>query len=168
MTSAALRTSLASLRHKTRAKRSQKGIHAIEIVLASLLMIAMSGLATDTCVSVFAFLSLDSACRDACRAAAQQVDSAHAQTAAQRQLNAHFVIGNWISQPTLSSLVYNDYAGNPPANKSPFVSTTCTLSVTPPVQVSVFGINFADFLANGSLQFSRTYVFPIVRTKFYQ
>jgi hypothetical protein len=139
----------------------------MEIVFTAFLMITMAATAVNASVFIFGFMCLDSACRDACRAAAQQTDSSHAQLAAKKQLNAHATNGVWVTQPALSNLTYTDYGGSPPVNKSPFVTTTCTLSVTPLLQTGFLGVSLANFLNNGVLQLTRTYTFPIVKTKFY-
>ncbi len=141
----------------------------IEISVAFLVMIILTGLGLDlTLITLGMFLN-DQACRDAARAAAQQNNSASALTAAQTQLKVHATDGIFISQPILVSqtspnFVYNDYAGSPPANQSSYVTVTTSVNIKIPAPI-LFGS--AVYVAAGNIQFIRRYTYPIIRMKFY-
>jgi hypothetical protein len=141
----------------------------IDLIFGALLMIVLSALAMDITVGMMGAINNDSACRDACRAAAQTSNQAAALVAAQIQLGVHANDGLMISQPTLTAssspdFVYNDYAGSPPANTSPYVVVTTAVTVKLPVPLVFFGKNFAT---NNVLRFTRRYQFPIIKEHFY-
>lgn len=108
----------------------------------------------------------DRACRDAARAAAQASNAAQALQLAQSAILAHQTDGYFISASTVStpSFVYQDFAGNAPANTSPYVTVTTTNQVRIPAPVLLMGANLGP---NGTLTFSNTYTFPIVKMTLY-
>lgn len=111
----------------------------------------------------------DSVCRDAARAAGGQSNNAQALSAALGQLKIHRTDGILLSQPTLVSnsapdFVYNDFGGNPPINRSPYVIVTTVVTVKIPAALFFYGGNFVQA---GNLQCRRRYTFPIIKEKFY-
>src|SRR5271169_3260799 len=109
--------------------RMRRGVSSLEITISAFLMVVLSAIGIDVSLIMLGMSLNDSACRDAARAAAQQTSSARAIQAAQSQLQIHATDGYWISQPMLKStsspdFVYNDFAGNPPANTSAYVTVT--------------------------------------------
>ncbi|MGH9551476.1 MAG: hypothetical protein ACRD3W_18970 [Terriglobales bacterium] len=154
---------------KRSARQRKRGVGCLEVAVASFLMVVLSALGVDVTLMVMACSINDVACRDAARAAAQRNTSAQALKAAQAELSVHSTDGKFISQPTLSStsspdFVYNDYSGNPPANRSSYVTVTTAITVKVPAPIFFFGI---PFLKSGSLQFRRRYTFPIIKQNFY-
>jgi len=134
-------------------------------VVASLICVAGAFCANLATVSIAAS-AIDLSCRDAARAAAQASDSASSLKLAQTAVKAHQTDGYFISQPTVSanSFVYQDFAGNPPANTSPYVSVTTTSNVRLPAPVMFWGVASGT---DGTTVFTRTYTFPIVKTQLY-
>jgi Flp pilus assembly protein TadG len=143
--------------------RKESGFGHIEIAITACLMIALAAYGLDLTLIMFGMSLNDSACRDAARAAAQQSTVTQATQAAQSQMQIHYVGTNWISQPVISSTVYNDYSGNPPANTSPYVAITTTTTIKCPVPIIFLG----NKSQGSTIQFSRTYTFPIVKEHFY-
>jgi hypothetical protein len=142
---------------------------SLDVVVGAMLFIVFVAFALDITVAMMGAINNDSACRDACRAAAQTSSSAAALTAARTQLGVHANDGNLISQPTLTAstspdFVYNDYAGSPPANTSPYVVVTTAVTVKLPVPIVFFG---KTIMTNNSLRFTRRYQFPIIKEHFY-
>ncbi len=107
----------------------------------------------------------DRACRDAARAAAQASTSTSAQQQAAAALKSYTSNNSFVGSPALSSsdFVYEDYAGNPPADTSPFVSVTTTLTAKIPAP-AFWGMQFGQ---SGNINMKQTYSFPIVKTQLY-
>ncbi|HEY9778248.1 MAG TPA: hypothetical protein V6C81_31085 [Planktothrix sp.] len=148
--------------------RSKRGIGCLELGLSSFLMVVCSALGLNMTLMVMGMSLNDSACRDAARAAAQQSTSALALKSAQAQLLVHATDGSFISQPSLSStaspdFVYNDYSGNPPTNASPYVTVSTIVAIRLPFPM----LFFSQRVATNSLNFKRTYTFPIIKETFY-
>lgn len=147
------------------------------------MVIAMMAVALDATIFIMAYSRLDQTTRDACRAAAGQpktsVDADYPSTvcsgatkAATTQLSQHKTDGVFIKQPTLKSLVYQDWGGYTPgpptANQSPYVQCTCQEQVLLPIPINFFGFTANGFMQSGNvLTFTRQYTFPIVKTKGY-
>jgi Flp pilus assembly protein TadG len=144
--------------------RSRYGGSIIEIGISAFLLAPLAAIGVDLTLMMLGITLTDTACRDAARAAAQQSTPAKASQAAQSQLQLHGTDGYWISQPVLTAVVYNDFAGSPPVNVSPYVTVTITTTVRCPAPIFFFG---ADFVKGGVLQFSRSYTFPIIKETFY-
>ncbi|HEY9869270.1 MAG TPA: hypothetical protein V6D08_08900 [Candidatus Obscuribacterales bacterium] len=104
----------------------------------------------------------DRACRDAARAAAQASNSSDALRLARRAAASYKVDGYFLTQPEVSAteFVYEDFAGNPPPNTSPYVSVTTKSAVRMPTPVFFYGAQFKG----GTMDLERTYTFPIVKT----
>jgi hypothetical protein len=108
----------------------------------------------------------DKACRDAARSAAQASNYTAALKAARAALQGHVTDGYFVSAPAMADtdLVYEDFAGNPPTDTSPYVSVTTTTVVRIPAPFMMYG---ATFGAGGTQTFRRTYTFPSVKTTLY-
>ncbi len=150
-------------------RKRKQGSAVIEIVITLSLMIVLAALGADLSLITYAMFLNDQACRDATRAAAQQSSSATALQAAQVQIKVHATDGFFVSQPQLVSqsspnFVYNDYAGNVPANQSPYVTVTTSVNIKLPAPIFFWGNNF---MPNGSMKFVRQYTYPIIKEKFY-
>lgn len=152
----------------THFQRKINGSAFIEIAISVGLVVILSALGADVSLVTYGMFLNDKACRDACRAAAQQTNSASALSAAQVQLKVHSTDGNFVSQPTLVStsspnFVYNDYGGSPPTNTSPYVTVTTSVTITLPAPIFFW----QTFVMSDQFQFTRRYTYPIVKEKFY-
>lgn len=147
-------------------RKRAKGMAIIELSMIACLLVVLAIVCANVGVVSLASSVIDSACRDAARAAAQASDSAHALALAQAAIRAHRTDGYFISQPTIdtTSFVYQDYGGNPPSDTSPYVEVTTSSTVRVPCPIMFWG---AKFEPNGSILFVRTYNFPIVKTTLY-
>lgn len=102
----------------------------------------------------------DRACRDAARAAAQGQTITEASKLADTILVSHKPSVSYIDGPRLKgSLVYEDYAGSPPAMVSPYVKLSTETKVVLPIDI------FKFVLPGNTLIWRQTYTFPIVRAK---
>lgn len=145
---------------RARKTRSQKGTAFIDLALASGLMIAMAIFSLNICIMIMTYGVNDRACRDAARAAAQGTSATEAEKLARTILRAYQRSNsNFLAQPTIQRIVYNDFGGNPPAGISPVVSVTTVASAKLPAPLEFFGKQI------GSDRFSMTksYTFPVVR-----
>jgi hypothetical protein len=108
----------------------------------------------------------DRACRDAARAAAEADNPLTALKLAQTAVVPHRGDGTYVGIPTVdsSAFTYQDFSGNPPANTSPYVSVTTHCNVHIPAPIFFLGSGFGS---SGSMTFTKTYVFPIVKTQLY-
>ncbi len=146
--------------------RSNRGHLIIELSMITFLIVVVSVLCANIGIVSLATSLNDAACRDAARAAAQASNATAALKLAQAAIKAHSTDGYYVTIPTVdtSSFEYQDYAGNPPANTSPYVKVTTTSQVRIPAPILFFG---AQFSKSGKLTFTRTYNFPIVKTQLY-
>lgn len=106
------------------------------------------------------------ACRDAARAAAQADNYLSSLQLAQAAVAGHKADGYFVTAPSVdaSQFTYQDFGGSAPSNVSPFVSVTTTTTVRIPAPVFFMGASFGK---NGTMQFRKTYTFPIVKTQLY-
>jgi hypothetical protein len=128
------------------------------------MMVVFTILSADIGVLIYGAEFNDRACRDAARAAAQGQDAQQSTQLIRAILKAHQGDGNYITAPTMQSLVYNDYGGNPPAQTAPFVTVTTLTKARAPFAPLVF-CKGPVFLQNGTFSFTQSYTFPIVKTK---
>lgn len=154
--------------------KRRTGIGVIEITIGAFLTTVVTAIGVNLTVLTLGFSMLDSAARDAARAAGSQQSLSEALSAAQSQLSLHQTDGVYIQQPVLLGttapyFVYQDWAGaSPPSPKqSPYVTVTCSENIHLPVNVPFFGIDLNDWTNKGYLTFSRRYTFPLVREKYY-
>ncbi len=138
----------------------------IELSLLSVLYVVISVFCLDVGFVVLGSQMNDAACRDGARAAAQGNDYLTSLRLAQAAVAGHRSDGYFVAQPKLeaASFVYEDFSGNPPPATSPFVVVTTSTNVRIPAPVFFIGAKFGE---NGTLRFSKTYRFPIVRTALY-
>jgi hypothetical protein len=153
-----------------RSSRSHSGLGALEVAITSFLMIVVSVLALDIGLMNFAFAINDAACRDAARQAAQCTNATTAILAAQTQLKMHSTDGVFLSQPamvgtTSPNFVYQDYAGNPPANTSAYVTVTTVVNIRMPFPIVFYGASF--YTGGNTVAAVRRYTFPIIKRTFY-
>ena len=155
--------------------RNHQGISALEVTIATFLVVTCAAIGVDLTILSIGYSFLDSTTRDAARAAGSQQSAAAAVQAAQSQLSIHQTDGNFVQQPTLVStvspyFVYQDFGGAAPPNpsQSPYVTVTCQENIRLPVNISFFGVSLGSFTnSNGFLTITRQYTFPIVKEKFY-
>jgi Flp pilus assembly protein TadG len=154
--------------------RGRHGVSAIEIAIASFFLIVIAAIAVDMTVLTMGFTMLDTAARDAARAAGSQQDLAKAILASTSQLSTHQTDGVFIKQPTLQGLVspdfvYQDFAPpSPPPNPNQlsYVTVTVKTDIRLPVNISFFGLNLQNSTTGGYFTIARRYTFPIVKEKF--
>lgn len=143
-------------------KRPCQGTAAIELAGGSLFLIVLVLLAVDVSVMMLGFQVNDRACRDACRAAAQQSTVDLARAAAQASLKLHHVDGQFVEPPTMltdaTNFIYQDFGGNPMAG-NPSVTVTSECKVKLPVPLIFCGNQLDN---SGSYTFKKRYTFPIV------
>jgi Flp pilus assembly protein TadG len=160
---------------KKRIVRSDHGVSALEVTIATFLVVVCAAIGVDITILSLGYTLLDTTTRDAARAAGSQQTLATAVQAAQSQLSIHQTDGTFVKQPTLIAatspyFVYQDFAGaDPPSpNQSPYVTVTCQEKIHLPVNINFFGVNLGALAdTNGYLTISRQYTFPIVKMKFY-
>jgi len=135
----------------------------IEVAATSFLAILFTLLAVDVCLLLFGAYVNDATCRDAARAAAQASDSAKANAYALAAVSARTTDGVFVGHPTLvqGGFVYQDFGGSPPANECPYITASTKLTVTLPVPITFFSATFINHM-----DFTQTYTFPIVKTKY--
>lgn len=156
----------AAISSRKKKTREVNGHALIELSMIASLLVVLSMLCANVGIVSLASSVNDSACRDAARAAAQASNSGAALKLAQAAIKAHQADGYYITQPTIdtTSFVYQDFAGNPPPNTSPYVEITTNSTVRIPAPIVFYGAKFGQ---NGTVTFTRTYNFPIVKTQLY-
>jgi Flp pilus assembly protein TadG len=160
---------------KKRLVRRDHGISALEVTIATFLVVVAAAIGVDITILSLGYTFLDTTTRDAARAAGSQQTSAAAVQAAQSQLSIHQTDGTFVQQPTLINtaspyFVYQDFGGQAPPNpnQSPYVTVTCQEKIHLPVNIGFFGVNLGTLAdANGYLTIARQYTFPIVKAKYY-
>jgi Flp pilus assembly protein TadG len=147
-------------------RKTTKGHSIIELACVAVFMVVMALLSANIGIVALGASVNDRACRDAARSAAQGSNSTQALALAQAALAAHPADGYFVTQSTLvtADFVYQDYGGSPPTDTSPYVSVTTTNKVRIPAPILFLGCQFGP---GGTLTFSRTYTFPIVKTTLY-
>lgn len=139
----------------------------MELACGAMLMSVLLMVAVNLSIMYLGYQLNDHACRDACRAAAQQRSAAEALDAASRSLMIQQSDGHFVSRPELSTgagdFVYNDYSGDPFAG-NPYVTVTTTVAVKTPVPVFFLGrcLGGEQAMVMDHWTFRRRYTFPIV------
>ena len=139
--------------------RSTRGSIAFDLAAGSLIAIAVLAFVLNISFAMISFGVNDRACRDAARAAAQGAGAAEALNMARAAVAPYNSAPLVVSNFQVATLQYQDFAGNPPANKSPFVSVTTSAVSKLPAVISVFGTDVFP----ASIPVKQTYTFPIVR-----
>lgn len=145
---------------------SRHGHTLIELSMLSVLFVVMSVLCLDMGYLIMGSQMNDRACRDAARAAADADNYATALQLAQAAVVPHRGDGYFVTNPTVDSsqFLYQDFGGDPPPNTSPFVRVTTNCNIRLPAPI--FFLN-SSFGSSGAMTFSKTYIFPIVKTQLY-
>ncbi len=151
---------------KSRLRSRRQGHTLIEVSMLSILFVVIGVLCLDVGYLIMGSEMNDRACRDAARAAAEGDNYATALQLAQTAVVAHRGDGYFVSNPTVNtgSFLYQDFGGSPPPNTSPFVSVTTSCNIRMPAPIFFLG---ASFGGQGDMNFTKTYVFPIVKTQLY-
>lgn len=151
----------------TKKRRRNKGLAAVELACGSVFLLVLSLFAIDITVLMLGYELNDRACRDACRAAAQQASPTAAQNAASAILRTHRADGTFVTHPTLLTgptyFQYQDFGGDPTAG-NPMVTVTTECRVVTPVPLVFVGSLFGHdgSFQNNSWTFRKQYTFPIV------
>jgi Flp pilus assembly protein TadG len=148
--------------------RSRQGYGIIELAAGSLFLVVMAILSLDLVVLMIADSILDRATRDATRSAAGRSSASSAQSAAKTALLSHKTDGYIVSQPKLAGtsapyFVYQDYGGDP-FTGNPYVTVTakCTVRLPAPIICCGAVFNTTGSGGPGTIDFSKSYTFPIV------
>lgn len=154
-------------RHTTTGKRprSAQGSNLAELGAIITIMTIIVLFCINAAVVLMAGNINDRACRDAARAAAQASNPTSAEQQANAALKSYTSTNSFVGTPTLSSadFIYQDFAGNPPPDTSPFVTVSTTLTAKIPAPV-FWGMHFGQ---SGNVSMKQTYSFPIVKTTLY-
>lgn len=144
----------------------KRGHNIIELAMLSVLFVVFAIFALDIGFVIMGSQMNDAACRDAARAAAQGNSYANALNLARAALAGHRPDGYFVTQPTLDTgaFQYEDFSGSPPPDTSPYVTVTTSTTVRIPAPVFFIGASFGK---DGTMRFSKTYTFPIVKTTLY-
>jgi Flp pilus assembly protein TadG len=158
------------MKHSTqhfKCHRRITGTNVIEFGCVAIALAVVAVLSADIGVVMLADSTNERACRDGARAAAQGSDSVTALKLAQAAVNTHAPNNLFVSNPIIdtSNFVYQDYAGNPPPNTSPYVSVVTSINVHVPAPVFFYGAVFNP--SNGLMTLRKEYTFPIVKTQLY-
>lgn len=150
----------------TRLKSKNSGQLVVELAVACLLFLPISILGFSTLVCQMAVSINDRACSDAARIAAEASDYSGALKRAQAIIVTHKTSGPMFGPVRLDAakFIFEDYAGNPPVNAYPYVSVTTIMPCTVPAPIRLFGESIGTAQ---SVNFTRTYRFPIVKLKLY-
>lgn len=143
--------------------RTRNGGAILEFSIVCVLLIVMTLFCLNMLVLAIGSSLTERATRDAARMAAQANNYQDALILAKTAVNCYKGDGYFVDTPTInvSSFVYNDFGGAPPANTSPYVQVTATSQIRFPAPIFVYGMNLGK---NTQLKFSKTYTFPIIVT----
>lgn len=148
-----------------RSIRKEKGSIILEFVCVAFLLVAVTLIAVDCAICLFAAWNNDAACRDAVRAAAQQPSPDLARQAAVAAA-AEFSGGSLrMTKPVVQFennqfeyQVYPDAQGVPQRDRGPYVRVTTSAVAKIPAPLSIFGVKMLD-----EVTFKQSYQFPIVK-----
>lgn len=141
----------------------RKGSAFAELAVVGLIMTLILAFVLDIAIALMAFSTVDRACRDAARAAAQGTDSAEARQLALAITNDHLSRSPLLTAPIVTNVVYQDFGGNPSPSECPFVEVTTTATVVVPAPLFLLGSNSGG--SNQPLTLGKKYRFPIVKLK---
>ncbi len=142
--------------------RQGRGNMSVEVAITATLFVIFTILGFDMLTVAFGYSILDSAARDAARAAASTGNKADGLLAAQQAVLSHRTDGYFVVQPTVSESIPTDFVYYTPAKGSPFVTVTTRSQLRIQTPVSFFGA----YLANGQFPVARSYTFPILGVPF--
>jgi hypothetical protein len=143
------------------ARRARAGFSFAEVASTSFLIVLLAIFILSICLLIFGCSVNDQACRDAVRAAAQQLTPAQATSFAQASVANHKTDGFFIGTIQLANVNYNDFGGTPPVGQCPYVQVTTKVQVTLPVPLYFFGASFTN-----QFTFAQTYTSPIIKVKY--
>lgn len=148
---------------KRKSRAGASGHSLIELSMLGVLFVVIAVLCLDVGYVMMGSQLNDRACRDAARAAAEADNYGSSLQMAQAAVIPHRGDGYWVTNPTVNtaSFVYQDFSGSPPPNTSPFVTVTTNCNVRLPAPIFFLG---ASFGAGGTMSFTKSYTFPIVKT----
>jgi Flp pilus assembly protein TadG len=160
------RSELLSERRNRKLFPGSRGHTLIELSMLSILFVVMGVLCLDVGYLIMGSELNDRACRDAARAAAAADNYTTSLQLARAAVVPHAGDGYFVSAPQVdtTAFTYQDFSGNPPTNISPYVRVTTHCNIRVPAPIFFLG---TSFLSSGTMQFTRTYVFPIVKTQLY-
>lgn len=146
-------------------KRKHTGTALFELVGISFIVVTMALISVNIGVLIFAAWLNDSACRDSCRAAAQQGNAEDAKSAAiiackQFATAAGGVVGDpkvELDPANFTFEIYPDEDGKPQMDKGPYVRVTTSLVSKLPAPIILSDVGFTDLLV-----FKQTYTFPLL------
>ncbi len=108
-------------------RRSCRGSLSVELASGSFLMVVFVLLSLHLGIIIFGAYLNDRVCRDACRNAAQGKDLVESTRLASAVVKG-YSSSSFLDAPQIAApLVYQDFAGSPPSQTSPYVSVTTTL-----------------------------------------
>lgn len=144
-------------------RRSARGGLIAELAGCCFFFVIFSLVSTDIGVVLYGAFVNDRACRDAARAGANGEDLTQARRLALAALKAHRQQLSLVTSPALQEdCVYEDYRGEPPPGRSPFVRVSTTSTATMPFfPLSILGCTFGT----GRVEFFQTYTYPIIRLR---
>jgi hypothetical protein len=150
-------------------RRANSGHGMIELACVSLLLVIASLIAADIGIIMLADSTNERAARDAARAAASASDPPSGLLMAQAAAATHGVASPFISKPTVlpASYVYQDFAGTPPPDTSPYVEVTTEISVKLPAPLFFVQAKLDMSSSTGRMVLRKRYHFPIIKTKLY-
>lgn len=146
--------------------RNTKGSSLLELSAMGFVVIIVAIMSVNIGMLVFAAWLNDSACRDACRAAAQQESEGDAKAAAVIACNRYAtssggIVGDpkvMLEAPCFEFQRWLDDNGKPQLEKGPFVRVSTSLKARLPVPVIFNGVGFTDLLS-----FNQSYTFPLLQ-----
>ncbi len=146
--------------------RNRKATAIVELASISVLLVVISMFVANVLILSIGSGIAERSCRDAARMAAEGSSYETALQLAQAAVKGYKGDGYFITSPIVdvASFVYNDYGGSPPVDVSPFVSVSTSCQVHIPAPILVYGLNWGT---DNNMTFSKTYVFPIIKTTKY-
>ncbi len=165
----------------------------IELAMTAILMIVFCAIGFDMFFVVFGFSRLDSAARDAARAAGSTGQAPVSLQAAKAAASTYKTDGYFVTQPTVTvtSLVPDStdaaatnyygsdwngttsdfqYIPNPGRKQNqsgaPYVSVTTRCNVRLPVPIDFTNFFGASSVSNGTMAYARSYVYPILKVPY--
>ncbi len=149
--------------NRNRSHARASGSLSVELACGSFMTVIFVLLGLHLGIIIFGAYLNDRVCRDACRNAAQGQDLTESTKLANAVIKG-YQSTTFLSAPQIAApIVYQDFGGTPPAQTSPYVQVRTTTQASMPFGVLAF-FN-AGVLQDGKLTFTKTYTFPIVRTK---
>jgi len=143
-------------------RRTNFASMSIELAITALLLVIFTVLGFDMLIVAWGYSILDSAARDAARAAASTNTSASGLNAAKQAAAAHRTDGFFVTQPKVTTTTPSDFIYVTPATGSPYVAVTTRCNVRLPVPIGFFGTQISD----GYIPYARTYTYPILGVPF--